>query len=154
MKIFTVYDSKYGNTKQVAQQILEGINEVDGFETDIGYVKEVSQQTLAEYDAIVVGAPNHMGNPSRTISKFINSLQKTAPKAKWVAVFDTYYAKPKNYGKAMKKMESTLNKKASNLKLIMPGLSIKVEDVSGPIAEGELPKAREFGHKIATQLKT
>jgi hypothetical protein len=39
------------------------------------------------------------------------------------------------------------------LKLAAPGLSIKVKGLRGPIVEGELPKCREFGVKIATQLK-
>jgi flavorubredoxin len=152
VKIFTVYDSKYGNTKLAAEQIIEGIKEEGTFEIEIGYVKDIDPQKLREYDAIIIGAPNHMGRPSRTISKFIDTLSKTTPKAKWGAVFDTYFAKPKNYGKAMKKMEKIINQKIPNLRLIVPGLSVKVEGVNGPIAEGELPKCKEFGRKIAKQL--
>jgi len=40
------------------------------------------------------------------------------------------------------------------LKLVAPGLSIKVQGMKGPILEGELLKCREFGNKIATQMKT
>jgi len=32
-------------------------------------------------------------------------------------------------------------------------LSMQVEGTKGPISEGELPKAREFGNRIAAQLK-
>jgi hypothetical protein len=39
------------------------------------------------------------------------------------------------------------------LKLATPGLSIRVEGMKGPITEGELPKGRDFGVKIATLIK-
>ena len=58
------------------------------------------------------------------------------------------------FEKAMKKMEKKISEKFPNLKLITPGLSIKVKGVNGPIADGELPKCKEFGKKIASQLKT
>jgi len=38
------------------------------------------------------------------------------------------------------------------MKMVAPGLSIKVEGMKGPITEGEPPKCKEFGIKIATQL--
>jgi len=154
VKVFVVYDSKYGNTKKVAEEIVEGLKEVGGIETSISYVKEADLEGVADADALIVGAPNHMGNPSMAIKKFIDKLAKLNLKAKGIAFFDTYYAKKKNFEKALKKMEKRVNTKRPDLKLIMPGLSIKVNDVSGPIAEGELPKCRDFGRKIASQLKT
>jgi hypothetical protein len=46
-----------------------------------------------------------------------------------------------------------VEKKLPNLKLILPGLSIRVNGIPGPIVEGELPKCVDFGKKIAPQLK-
>ena len=54
-------------------------------------------------------------------------------------------------------MEKRIGEKVPGLKLITPGLSIKVKtdlSMKGPIEEGELPKCVDFGKKIATQLKT
>jgi len=67
------------------------------------------------------------------------------------AVFDTYLGK--EFEKAVKKMESRIREKVLGLKMAAPGLSIRVEEMKGPISEGELPKCREFGNKIATQMK-
>jgi len=50
-------------------------------------------------------------------------------------------------------MEKRIGEKVPVLKLITPGLSIKVNGMEGPIVEGELPKCVDFGEKIATQLK-
>ncbi|MGQ9596840.1 MAG: hypothetical protein ACUVQY_02695 [Thermoproteota archaeon] len=44
-------------------------------------------------------------------------------------------------------------RKGPRLKLIVPGLSIKFDDMKGPIVDGELPKCK-FGKKIAAQLKS
>jgi hypothetical protein len=65
-------------------------------------------------------------------------------------VFDTYGGG--DFEKAMKKMEQRIREKAPMLRMIAPGLSIRVEGVKGPISEGELPKCREFGTTLATKL--
>ena len=50
-------------------------------------------------------------------------------------------------------MEKRIGEKLPALKLITSGLSIKVDGMKGPIADGELPKCIDFGKKIADQLK-
>ena len=84
--------------------------------------------------------------------KFIDKLGKLKLKAKGVAVFDTFLGK--DFEMATKKMEKRLDEKVPPLRLMTSGLSIRVDETKGPITEGELPKAREFGKKIATQLET
>jgi len=152
VKVFVVYDTKHGNTKLVAEKIVEGMREVEGIETTISDVEEVDLERVADYDAIIIGSPNHWGGPVRGIKKLIDKLGKLDLKAKWVAVFDTYIKE--DFEKAVKKMEKRISEKVPILKLIVPGLSIKVGDMKGPIVDGELPKCKEFGIKIARQLKT
>ena len=151
VKIFVVYDTKYGNTKLVAEKIVEGIREVEGMEIAISDVKEVDLERVADSDAILIGAPNHMGRPARTIREFMDKLGKLDLKAKWVAVFDTYMGG--DFEKAVKEMEKRIGEKVPSLKLITSGLSIRVDGMKGPITDGELPKCKDFGKKIATQLK-
>jgi len=151
-KVIVVYESKYGNTKLVAETIIEGMSEVEGTETALRELKEVNLDNIIEYDAILVGSPNHFGGPTRSIKKFIDKLGKLPLKGKKFAVFDTYIKG--DFEKAVKKMEKRINEKAPELKQIAPGLSIKVQEMKGPILEGEFPKCREFGNKIATNLKT
>jgi len=59
----------------------------------------------------------------------------------------------RDYEKAVKKMEKQITEKAPGLKLLAPGLSIRVDGMKGPITQGELPRCKDFGVKIATQLK-
>ncbi len=150
VKVFVVYDTKYGNTKLVAETIVEGMKEVEGIETAISDVEEVDIEKVADYDAILIGSPNHWGGPVGGIKKLIDKLGKLDLKAKWVAVFDTYLGG--DFEKAVKKMEKRIGEKVPGLKLIAPGLSIEVGGMKGPIVEGELPKCKDFGNKIANQF--
>jgi len=151
-KVIVVYESKHGNTKLAAEAIIEGISEIEGIETVLSELKEVDFKNIADYDAILVGSPNHFGGPTRSIKKFIDKLGKLNLKGKMFAVFDTYLGT--DFEKAVKKMEKRINEKVSGSKQLALGLSIKVQGMKGPISEGELPKCKEFGNKIATQLKT
>jgi len=153
VKVFVVYDTKWGNTKLVGETIVEGMKEVEGIETTISDVEEVDLKKVADYDAILIGSPNHIGGPVRGVKKFIDKLGKLDLKAKWVAVFDTNLG-GNQLEKAVKKMEKRIGEKIPRLKLIAPGLSIKVGGMKGPIVDGELPKCKDFGKKLANQLKT
>ena len=150
-KVVVVYESKYGNTKLVAETIIEGMKEVSGIETVLSELKEVDLNQVREFDAILVGSPNHIGRATRSIKKFIDGLGNLNLEGKLAAVFDTYIGK--DFEKAVKKMEKQISEKVPGLKLAAPGLSIRVKGMKGPIAEGELPKCKEFGTKIAIQTK-
>ncbi|MGZ4904873.1 MAG: flavodoxin family protein [Halobacteriota archaeon] len=149
-KVLVVYESRYGNTKRVAETIVEGMQRVEGIETALSEVKGVDPTAIPSYDAIVIGGPNHMGGPTRGIKKFIDKLSSLSLEGKQFAVFDTYGGG--DFEKATKKMEQRVREKAPAMEMAAPGLSIKVEGMKGPIAEGELPKCEEFGAKIASQL--
>ena len=136
VKVFVVYDSKHGNTKLVAEKILEGIREFVGIETAIGCVKEIDIEKVADYDAIVLGAPNHMGRPSRTMKKFVDRLAELDLKAKNVAVFGTYSGRVRPVDRAVKKLEKMVEKKLPNLNQTSPELSIRVNGIPGPLVEG------------------
>jgi menaquinone-dependent protoporphyrinogen IX oxidase len=152
MEVFVVYDTKYGNTKLVAEKIAEGMREIEGIETSTSDVEEVDLERVSDCDSILIGAPIHFGRPSRTITKFIDKLGRLDPEVKWAAVFDTYLKT--DFEKGVKPMEARMNEKLPRLKLIVPGLSVQVSGMESPIAEGELPKCIDFGKRVATQLKT
>ena len=142
-----VYDTKYGNTKLVAEKIVNGLREIKGIDVAICDVEKDDIDSVADFDAILIGAPNHLGRPARKITKFIDKLGKLNLGGKKAAVFDTYLGK--DFEKAVKKMEERINDKTS-LRIITQGLSIKVEGMKGPVTEGELQKSKEFGKRIGT----
>jgi flavodoxin len=154
-KVIVIYDSKFGNTKLVAETIAKGMSEVKGIDAVVKELAEVDPDKFINYDAILMGSPNHYGGPTKKVKGFIERLGKLQLEGKPYAVFDTYLGKKSSYffEKAVKKMEKAINEKAPELRQIAPGLSIKVQGMKGPIIEGELPKCKEFGKKIAIQLK-
>jgi flavodoxin len=156
-KVLVVYESKYGNTKSVAEAIIEGMKEISDVEASLRERKDVNHKELPDYDAILIGSPNHMGNATHGILGFIDKLGKLKLEAKTVAAFDTYrgvYDRPKapQFQVAMNNMEKRLREKAPGMKLATPGLSVMVQGKEGPVTEGELPKAKAFGMKFAIQL--
>ena len=151
-RVIVAYESKYGNTKLVAEKIVEGMKEIGKIEVLLSELKEVDLNKIPNYDVILIGSPNHFGGPTWGVKKFIDKLGKISLEGKLFAVFDTYIKE--DFEKAVKKMEKRINEKVPGMKQIAPGLSIKVQEIKGPVLDEELPKCKDFGKKIANQLKT
>ena len=152
VRVFVFYDSKYGNTKLAAEKIAEGMRTIGGVDAEVGYIKKVNVEQVVGYDAILLGAPNHMGRPSRSMKQFINRLAALDLRAKNVAVFGTYSGRARSIDRSVKKLVKTVEEKLPNLRLLSHTLSVRVNGVKGPIMEGELPKCIDFGKKLLPQL--
>ncbi len=150
MRVLIVYESKYGNTKLVAETIGEGMKEVEGINLDIKNIEEIDVTIIDNFDVILIGSPNHYFKQTRVIKKFINQLAAIPLEGKLFAVFDTHLKNIRH--RAVEKMEEQIKKNIPNMKIIMPGLKIRVKGIKGPISEGELPKCKEFGKLVATQI--
>ena len=149
VKVIVIYESKYGNTKQVAEKIAEGIREAEGVEVALREIKDVDE--IFNYDVVLIGSPNHFGGPTSGVKKFIDKFGKLSLKGNSFAVFDTYIRGDSE--KAVKKMEKRINEKIPESKLLTAGLSIKVQGIKGPVPEEELSRCMEFGNKVATKLR-
>ena len=88
----------------------KAIKQVEGIEATIGYAKEVDIQRLISYDALILGAPNHMANPSRTMKKFVEKIFELELKAKTVAVFGTYSGRVKKSRQSSEKTRKNCRK--------------------------------------------
>ncbi|MFX1481786.1 MAG: flavodoxin family protein [Promethearchaeota archaeon] len=152
MKILVAFDTKYGNTENVAKTIVEGIKSVESIEVTLSNMKKVDFKKLDGYDVFLLGCPTHFGGPTRGAKKFLEKLGKLNLKGKKIAVFDTYIKE--DFEKSVKELEERIHAKTPGLQLLLPGLSIQVEDMKGPILENEFPKCREFGRQVATQLES
>ncbi|NWF86992.1 flavodoxin domain-containing protein [Candidatus Bathyarchaeota archaeon] len=150
-KIIVAYESKYGNTKRVAETIAEGAREVSGIETVVKELKEVDLENVVNYDLILLGSPNHFGGPTRGVKKFIDKLGKLRLEGKYVAVFDTYIGR--DIEKAVRKMKQKIGEDASQSRILHSGLSMLVQGMKGPVSEQELAKSKEYGTKIANEIK-
>jgi len=150
-KALVVYESKYGNTKLVAETIAEGMNQIPGVKATVVELKDVDLAAIGDFDTMLLGSPNHMGAATRGIRKFIDTVGELKLEKKQGAVFDTYLAK--DFEKAVKKMERQIAEKVHGMSLVVPGLSILVDGMKGPVSDGELPKCRDFGEKVAKKME-
>lgn len=148
-KVLIVYWSKYGNTKQVAETIAKGIKSAKQVEIAVKDVKNTKPEEALDYDVLVIGSANHIGRPVGDIRKFLKNLEKLDLEGKKGAVFDTHI---KNDLKAVQKMEKQIREKIPGVKLVAPGLAAEVKGMKGPLVEGELLKAEEFGKSISTKI--
>ncbi|MGQ9720592.1 MAG: flavodoxin family protein [Candidatus Jordarchaeum sp.] len=149
-QVLIVYWSKYGNTKQVAETIAQGIKAAKQVEVTVKDVKKTKPEEALEYDGLIIGSPNHGGGPVGDIKKFLKKLEKLDLKGKTGAVFDTHAGT--GFG-AVQKMEKQIREKIPGLKLVAPGLATQIKGfLKGPLVEGELLKAEEFEKSISTKI--
>jgi flavorubredoxin len=151
VKVLVTFESKYGNTRLVAEKILEGMKKVKGVRAELVEIKGVDLHRVQDYDAILIGTPNHIGGPTRGVKKFVDELGKIGLSGKTFLAFDTYLGG--DCGKAAKKLEKRIAEKIPGAKVLTPGLSVKVQGMRGPVSEEELARAVEFGRRTAAQLK-
>ena len=150
-KTIIIYESIYGNTKKVADAIAEGIRESGQVECSVAKTGEVHHtDDLAGYDAILFGCPNHNQEPARNMLKFIERASIVDLEEKMGAAFDTYTGG--NRGIALGKLEEAIAQRMPSVKFVIKGFSAKVEDRKGPLTEGELKRANEFGRQVAERL--
>ncbi len=149
VKVLVCYESKYGNTKRLAEAIAGEMQRLGGMDVVITEMKRVDFDDLADYEMILLGGPTHFGGPTRRVTKFIENLGRRNVNGKSVAVFDTYLGE--DFEKSVKKMEEQVRAQVPGLKILAPGLSIRVADMKGPIVEGELLKCKDFVERLVAQ---
>ncbi len=139
MKILVVYDSKYGNTEQIARSIATGFGPTHQVVVEPVTAAEEVDPTV---DLMVVGGPTQAHGASPAIKQFLDRLPNL-PGTK-VAAFDTRYDKPGWLtGSASGKIVSTL--KAHGGRPIAPAESFFIVHGEGPLAAGEEDRAVAWG---------
>ncbi len=149
MRVVVCYESKYGNTERLAQTIGEEMRRLGGMDVTVVPMRRVGVEELARYDLILVGGPTHFGGPTRRVTKFIETMNRGNLTGKGVAVFDTYLGE--DFEKSVKRMEEQIRTTLPGLRIVAPGLSIRVADMKGPIVEGELLKCKDFAKELVPQ---
>jgi flavodoxin len=144
MKTLVLYDSKYGNTKIIAEsiaQILEG---------QLAFITDFNPEMLAEVDLLVVGSPIHGWHASEDIGKFLAHLEKSELKGKFVAAFDTGYDS-KFAGNAAAKIEKALQKAGG--KPLISTHKFVVTKGEGPLGPDEISNANVWAHDLKSHYE-
>ena len=141
MKALVIYDTKYGNTEQVANAIGRTIG------ADAKCANKVDPQNLKELDLIIIGSPTHAGSYSRGIKE----LLKKSPDLEGVpaAPFDTS-GRSSPFGYGSRRLARRLKKQGG--KLAAPPESFYIEGMEGPLADGELGRAMKWAKMIVESM--
>ena len=151
VRTMVVYESKWGTGAElVAKSIAEGIKESSEMDVVPVDVKGLESNQIASFDSVLVGVTDGCFGPTGATKKFIAVIGKIGTKGQPTAVFDAYMKK--EYG-TLRKTEKRIAEKAPGLRLVTPGLSIRVDGLKGPIAEEEVLRCKEFGRKFAARIK-
>ncbi len=148
--VLLVYDSKFGNTKRLAEEIAAGIQEAGEIQCKVENIKDLDKDETAPFDAVLFGGPVHAFRATRGITGAIKKAAKDGLKGKLVTTFETYMGN--HNGKALRKMEELLMKKAPGARLITPGFSALVDGFEGPLNAEDAVKGKEFGKTIGHEL--
>ncbi len=146
MKALLIYDSNYGNTKEIALSITKGL----GSSSKCVTVSEFKRENLNGVTHLVVGSPILGWRPSENMNRWLDSLGSEDLKEIMVVSFDTRM-KIFFHGDAAKKILSRLIDKGGK-KLSDPKVFF-VKDKEGPLFEGELERAEEWGKEISNSSK-
>ncbi len=152
MKGIVIYDSSYGNTKNIAETIAETLKE-SGIEVDIFYVKDVKKLSAKDYDFLVLGSPTKFGTMSFTVKGFLGKVKSKEWMNKPFVAFDT--ENPENIerkeGSAAEKIAEKLREKQMNQ--LLPVLKAVVLGWKGPLQEGENERTKDYARELAAKLK-
>jgi flavodoxin len=140
MKTLVIFDSKYGNTKQVAQVIGETIG------GQVLHVDEANPADLKDFDLVVIGSPTHGGFPTEGIHGLIKTPRSF--EGIDVAAFDTR-TKTTIFGYAAPKIGRNLKRNGGNL--LVPPEGFFVQGMEGPLMDGELERAASWAKDIVNE---
>jgi flavodoxin len=135
MKAIVVYDTKFGNTKQVAEGIAEVLN------AEIINVSAIDPSQIKEYDVFAFGCPVHAWNMSSGMKTALKRLEGESFVGKKAATFDTRIAS-RFAGNAASKIQKKLKK--LDFKIAMKPVHFIVTGREGPLADGEMEKVQAF----------
>lgn len=165
MRSLVVYESWFGNTRRIAEEI--GAALVQEGETEIVSVGD-ELPSLDDIDLLVVGAPTHVhglsgkrsrdaaleqggqGDAETGVRGWIEALPNGA-RGPRVAAFDTRANKPALLvGSAARGIARRLRQ--HGYRLAVEPESFFVEGTEGPLEEGEIDRAAAWGKTLASEV--
>jgi len=169
MKALVIYESMFGDNAQVAGAIAEGLDAggVAAQTVEVG----VAPTSIADVDLLVVGAPNHAWSLPRASTRAdaatktdVPVISDTIGVREWLdaatlpaglstAAYDTRGSRPKAVV-ALDHASSSIEKGLKRLggRRLAGAENFRVVDMKGPLEDGEVERAREWGLSLAGKL--
>lgn len=155
MNILIIYDSLYGNTEKIAQQIAAAFT---SHQVRIISAKNAITRDLYSVELLIAGTPTHGGQPSQGMKDFLSKLPAGLLKNVKAAAFDTGIPIDgqkgfkrfiiKFVGYAAKRLANTLKKNGAT---VIAAETFFVLDKEGPLKEGELQRCNLWAKDLLTK---
>jgi len=163
MTALVIYESMWGNTRAVAEAVARGM----GSDVPVVEVGEAPSPLPTDVDLLVLGGPTHAFTMSRPATRR-DAVQKGAPPGhedrgirEWleaqegrdsvdVATFDTRVAKVRRLPGSAAKAAARVARQ-HHLGRLVDTESFYVEDMEGPLIDGELERARDWGASVLSR---
>jgi flavodoxin len=168
LRALVIYESMFGNTEWVANAVAAGLR-LEGVDATVANVADAPHGT--DHDLLVIGGPTHAFSMSRASTRE-NAVDQGAPPdvagmgirewiagqgasastgPQFVAVFDTRARKATHLPSAARKAAHLMTRKGFELASSPHGFL--VEDVDGPLSDGQLELATAWGRDLAIQTQ-
>jgi hypothetical protein len=168
IRALVVFESMFGNTEKVAGAVAHGL-QLEGIETGLVSVDSAPLRLDPEIDLLVVGGPTHAFSLSRASTRQ-DAVRQGAPgerattglrewlglvllepgHAPQLAAFDTRAEKVRWLPAAAGPAAVRLARRRGVHATTKP-VGFVVEDISGPLAEGELERAVAWGRQLGQE---
>ena len=152
MLSIVIYDSQFGSTEKIARAIANSIPSAKALR-----VGETDSEDLKGVGLLIIGSPTQGGRATVALQEFLESIPTGTLTNTKVAAFDTRFSEKnsnfllkliiRTFDYAAPKIAKTLESKGG--KLIIPPEGFIVSGKEGPMAEGELERAKLWGSKLS-----
>ena len=170
IRAYVLYESMFGNTEAVAKAIASGLSEA-GCDVVTGEVAWAPVGDPLEADLLVIGAPTHAFSLSRpstrkqAVTEGAPSVRQVIGMREWlsrlrtkrglrlpaVAAFDTRADKARRLPGASRAAARLARR--DGFALLAAPESFFVSDTQGPLVNGELERARAWGHRLGDRVQ-
>lgn len=149
MKVFVLYDSLYGNTQKIA----EAIGQAFIGEAKVSKVTQINLSEVEGVGLLIVGSPTHGGRPTPAVQDFLKNIPGSSIQGTSFAAFDTRSSIliARVFGYASPRIAATLKEKGGMM--ISPPEAFFVVGSKGPLKDGELERALNWGKKLKEILE-
>jgi len=161
MRGLVVYDSYFGNTKAVAEAIVEQL-EAEGHEPELRSVREHHREP-PQGDIMFLGSPVRMGSVTGRVKRYVKKLDEGLWRDKPIVVFTTILALPENATDEQKANQDKYDigagrkfrdlAKSRGLNAVETHLWVEVKGMKGPLVETGIEMTKQFTHDMLLALK-
>jgi multimeric flavodoxin WrbA len=148
-QLLIIYHSQGGNTRRMAEAVVEGAGEIEGLAAQIRTAQQVTSDALLACDGLVLGSPEYFGYMAGGLKDLFDRT------------YETLRGHPKIFRKPYAAFISAGNDGSGalqSLERICLGFQFKKVQAPviarGPIDETVLEACRELGRTMAAGLET